>query len=424
MPQLIPTGPPDPRFLGDFLVYTFLENHFELTEEQFQQFASELPGELKDLTKLWTLFYLSWIFKMYAASKFGQRFSDQLVTQAAEGFQKAESMGLEGLDITFNFWLNRLDDSTSHIGTEVEGVEIPFEVYAAMAFLALDESSPYYKSTETDGVEIKLATAFSSAKDAALPLIQSSVDIGTSVEEVSSERLKSMAPALKMETLIESMLNHPEKLPEEIRRYTEFARDKFHPTYLEDTRKALIELEAESLKAGNPLIPLREALMTAADQAIIYAENLNIENEELRKRVYEKLSDIMEIDLKRIQPTTEMQLAGEVATYNFVAHVLRFYSHLKYGDGSENDWYPFYLEASRVRTRCFVEAFKKHLTSSEDRFEAIMLKPVNQLYKGIRECALTAPIQTPLYGSDIDEMLKNLRGLLGDENCEEIENDN
>ena len=163
----------------------FLNDDFGLKEEQFKQFAAEVPEELKDLTKLWTLFYLSWIFKLFAASKYGQEFSDQLLAQVSEQFQKAESLGVEGLGSAFDFWLDRLDDSTKLAGTELEGVEVPFEVFAAMAFLALDASSPYYKSTETNRVEFDVAIAFASAKDAALPFIQSSVDLGGPVEEIS-----------------------------------------------------------------------------------------------------------------------------------------------------------------------------------------------------------------------------------------------
>jgi len=133
-PKFSTTGSPDPKFLGDFMVYQFLGDHFGLKEEQFQQYASELPAELKGLTKLWTLFYLSWLFKLYAASKYGQEFSHQLLTQAEDRFKKAESLqeGAEGLASAVTFWFGRLDDSTSHVGTKVEGTEVPFEVFAAM----------------------------------------------------------------------------------------------------------------------------------------------------------------------------------------------------------------------------------------------------------------------------------------------------
>ncbi len=87
---------------------------------------------------------------------------------------------------TFSFWLGHLDDSTSHAGAKVEGMEVSFEVFAAMTFLALDESSPCYKSTETNRVEFDVGIALCSAKDAALSPIQGSIDFGGPVEEVSS----------------------------------------------------------------------------------------------------------------------------------------------------------------------------------------------------------------------------------------------
>lgn len=185
-PQFRPKGPPDPKFLGDFLAYQFLGDHFGLQEQQIDGFVSELPEEVRELTKLWILFYLSWLFKLYAASKYGQEFADDLVGQAKERFRKAETIqeGMKGIDRTFEFWLNRLDDSTSHVGTEVQGVEVPFEVFAAMAFLALDASSPYYKSTDTNKIEFDVGIALAAAKDEAMSLIENSVDLGGPIEEV------------------------------------------------------------------------------------------------------------------------------------------------------------------------------------------------------------------------------------------------
>lgn len=185
-PQILPVGPPDPKFLGDFLVYQFLGDKFGLQEQQLDLFVAEVPDELKDLTKLWILFYLSWLFKLYAASKYGDKFVEDLLSQVKERFEKAESVeeGIKGIGQTFEFWMERLDDSTSYAGTEVEGVEVPFEVFVAMAFLALDASSPYFKSTDTNNVEFDVGIAFASAKDEAMTLIQNSVDIGGPVEEI------------------------------------------------------------------------------------------------------------------------------------------------------------------------------------------------------------------------------------------------
>ncbi|MCK4828751.1 hypothetical protein KA005_74155 [bacterium] len=186
-PQFRPVGPPDAKFLGDFLVYQFLGDRFGLQEQQLEGFVAEVPNELRELTKLWILFYLSWLFKLYAASKYGNEFAEDLQAQIKERFEKAESIEdkMKGIGQTFEFWMERLDDSTSHADTKVKGMEVPFEVFAAMAFLALDASSPFYKSTDTNNVEFDVGIAFASAKDEAMALIQNSVDLGGPVEEIT-----------------------------------------------------------------------------------------------------------------------------------------------------------------------------------------------------------------------------------------------
>ena len=183
-PQFRAEGPPDVKFLGDVLVYQFLGDRFGLKEEQFTQCVSDLPEELRDLTKLWILLYLSWVFKVYAASKYGQGFARELLTQAKERFNKAESVDkdFQGLNTNFEFWLTRLDDSTSQIGTEIHGVEVPFEVIAAVTFLALDASSPFYKSTGPKDIVFDVGIALAAAKDDAMELIQNSIDIGGPVK--------------------------------------------------------------------------------------------------------------------------------------------------------------------------------------------------------------------------------------------------
>jgi len=186
-PQFRPVGPPDPKFLGDFLVYQFLGDRFGLQEQQLEGFVAEAPNELRELTKLWILFYLSWLFKLYAASKYGNEFAEELQAQIKERFEKAESIEdeMKGIGQTFEFWMERLDDATSHADTKLQGVEVPFEVFAAMAFLALDASSPFYKSRDTNNVEFDVGIAFASAKDEAMVLIKNSVDLGGPVEEIS-----------------------------------------------------------------------------------------------------------------------------------------------------------------------------------------------------------------------------------------------
>lgn len=187
-PQFRPKGPPDPKFLGNFLVVQFIDSpRFWLEEAKYREFTWDLPDELKDSTQAWILFYLSWIFKLLISTKYGEDFTNQFVAQAVERFQKAENLepGLKGLSNTFSFWMNNLDNSNSHVGTKFEGMEIPFDYFAALTFLALDESSPYYKKTEIKGVDFDVAKALASAKEAVVDRIQMAVEFGGPVEEVN-----------------------------------------------------------------------------------------------------------------------------------------------------------------------------------------------------------------------------------------------
>lgn len=187
-PQFRPKGPPDPKFLGTFLVVQFIKSpRFGLEEAQNREFTSDLPDELKDPTQAWILFYLSWFFKILISSKYGEEFTRQFVAQAVEVFQKAENLqsGLKGLSNTFSFWMSNLNDSTSHVGKKFEGLEIPFEVFAAWTFLFLDEGSPYYKKTDTNRVEFEVAKALILARDAVVNRLQKAVDFDGPVEEAN-----------------------------------------------------------------------------------------------------------------------------------------------------------------------------------------------------------------------------------------------
>jgi hypothetical protein len=183
-PQLSHVGPPDAKFLGDFLVYQFLKDRFGLQEQQLEGFVAKVPNELRELTKLWILFYLSWLFKLYAGSKYGNEFAEELQTQIKKRFEKVEHIDdeMKGVGQTFEFWMERLDAQTPYANTKVQEIEVPFEVFAAMAFLALDESSPFYKSPDTNNVEFDVGMAFESAKDETKSLIQNSIDLGGPVE--------------------------------------------------------------------------------------------------------------------------------------------------------------------------------------------------------------------------------------------------
>jgi len=181
-------GLPDPVFLGNFLVFNILAEKFGLKEERLAEFISSLPENIQELTKVWIFFYLAWLFKTYANSRYGTEFTNKLLLQAKSKLIKADKVvdgHGPGLSDMLEFWFSHLDEATNSIGTEVNGQEVPFEVFAALAFMALDPGSPFYRnaSATTNMVEFDVGTALASAKDEAMKFIQASVDIGRPVEE-------------------------------------------------------------------------------------------------------------------------------------------------------------------------------------------------------------------------------------------------
>jgi hypothetical protein len=151
-----------------------------------EECVAELPNELREMTKFWILSYLSWILKAYAGSKYGDRFAEDLQTHAIKRFEKGESLNpeLQGLSYNFKFWMEHIEDNTHRAGVEVvEGVEIPFEVFVAMSFLALDEGSPFYHAENIDGgLDFDVGIALELAKEKTIKLIAKAVDVGRPVE--------------------------------------------------------------------------------------------------------------------------------------------------------------------------------------------------------------------------------------------------
>ena len=182
-----PSGPPDPKFLGDSVVFHIVNYRFGLQDEQLNEIVSELPGEVRDLTRLWILLYLCWLFKLYTESKYGKEFIEELQKQIKHRFQKVESIGegMAGIGQSFQFWMERLDIASSSIGIKVEGVEVPFEITAAITFLTLDASSPFYQGRDFGGLEYDIGYALASAKKQTVELIQSWVDLGAPIQDMS-----------------------------------------------------------------------------------------------------------------------------------------------------------------------------------------------------------------------------------------------
>jgi hypothetical protein len=174
---------PDPKFLGDFLSYQFFTAKFNLDMSKYDK---ELPSILKPLIESWIMLYLAYVYRLLVTSKHGSDVGDAMWKNAIALFHKAEAIHKEQNSAvpTLEYWMEKIDKATGEIGTEVNGITVPFEVFVAMTFLALDPASPFYIKNSLDiqkqciENEYEVAGALSQAKDDAMPLMQHVIETG------------------------------------------------------------------------------------------------------------------------------------------------------------------------------------------------------------------------------------------------------
>jgi tetratricopeptide (TPR) repeat protein len=172
---------PDPEFLGDFMVYNFLNSQFNLKEsDKYQKALSDIPESFRDLTKFWTLIYLSWTFDYLASKEYGKQFSDKMLDTANKKWIKAGKLSGENFEI-FKYWFPKLDSTAKNsTGKIFEGQEIPAEVFFAYTFFLEDSGSPFFKQANPDlknMLDFLIAIALAEAKDASMNYMERVIEM-------------------------------------------------------------------------------------------------------------------------------------------------------------------------------------------------------------------------------------------------------
>jgi hypothetical protein len=67
-------GQPDPVFVGDFLVHSFVDSHFGLSDADLKALAAPLPETVRELAGFWITLYLCWILRTKIRAKYGDAF--------------------------------------------------------------------------------------------------------------------------------------------------------------------------------------------------------------------------------------------------------------------------------------------------------------------------------------------------------------
>src|SRR6266705_3432762 len=76
--SIVPEVPRDPNFLGEYLVYAFLENKFGITEAKLNDILSQVPEKVRSITEGWIRIYLCWFTKMCVKAKYGDDFVETM----------------------------------------------------------------------------------------------------------------------------------------------------------------------------------------------------------------------------------------------------------------------------------------------------------------------------------------------------------
>ncbi len=150
---------PDADFMGEALAANFLVGHFQLKEDDFARLTSELPTELRGPARNWITIYACWLYRMSVRTKYGDAFFDAAFGATRRRLERKVD-SIDGTDFVraLEFWFDKLDDATKSLGMKFQDVELPFEVFAAWSFLALDADSPHRGKTEfSDHLDLTVA---------------------------------------------------------------------------------------------------------------------------------------------------------------------------------------------------------------------------------------------------------------------------
>jgi hypothetical protein len=126
---------------------------------------------------------------MSVRAKYGDAFFDAAFGATRRRLERKVD-GVDGTDFVqaLEFWFDKLDDATKSLGMKFQEVELPFEVFAAWSFLALDADSPHQGKTEfSDHLDLTVADCLEKAKASTLGLIRLAVELGRALPDDADE---------------------------------------------------------------------------------------------------------------------------------------------------------------------------------------------------------------------------------------------
>ncbi len=167
-----------------FLLAQFLpQYHWEIPEPDFSEWIHDAGAEFKNLSPMWILIYCAWLFRLASIQCHGDNFQKDVMAALQMRLAKydASEIGpLKELPNLLEFWFQKLDVAAmeAKANPTINGQEMPLTYPAAIAFIALDGSSPWHMNPNVPDVSVfNVTVALARVHDRMLPRMPNIVDM-------------------------------------------------------------------------------------------------------------------------------------------------------------------------------------------------------------------------------------------------------
>ena len=77
--------------MGEFLVHSFIDSHFGLTNADLDDLVASLPEPIRSPARYWTILYLCWVYRMKLRAKYGDDFFETALQSARARFAVSDT---------------------------------------------------------------------------------------------------------------------------------------------------------------------------------------------------------------------------------------------------------------------------------------------------------------------------------------------
>jgi hypothetical protein len=166
-----------------FVLAQFLPQYrWQIPDAEFNDWMREAGAEFQEASGMWILVYCAWLFRLATIHRYSDNFQKDVMAALRMRLAKheaAEIGPLKELPNLLEFWFQKLDAAAMEAKAKptVGGHEMPFTYPAAIAFIALDGSSPWHMNSNVPNASVfNVTLALAKVHDRMHPRMPSIVD--------------------------------------------------------------------------------------------------------------------------------------------------------------------------------------------------------------------------------------------------------